>query len=388
MAKDKTAQGTESAEESAAAVENQSLENFDWDTSENGDFFGITNTGVPKEEEVQVKKKKVEDDASDTEEEEEEEKEDSTFFNIDSKGDEAEQEEEGDDDNLKENYYSSLTKKFKEKGIFQNIEIPDGEEITEEKFIEYQDEEIESRVEGALDSFMSELDDDAANFLRHKKEGGSTRDFFAAYRKSSEIPVGDLDDEVYQEKISRYYYTNIENLDAEDVDDRITWLKDSDKLSKYAAKQDSKIKDLDKKNKEDLQKSAKEDQRLQQEAKEKFVSTVKETLEKTNEIDNFKFTPQEKKDLHAFITKPSIKVANNKYLTGMQSKLQETLRDPQKMLLLAKLLKNDFDVSDVVAATTTETVKGIRKNIQRAEKTVAPAGSGRTSKKRNLADFF
>ncbi|MHA1200610.1 MAG: hypothetical protein ACTSQF_14930, partial [Candidatus Heimdallarchaeaceae archaeon] len=268
------------------------------------------------------------------------------------------------------------------------IEIPDEGEITEEKFIEFQDEEIESRVEGALESFMGELDNDGAAFLKHKRDGGTTESFFSAYSKSSEIPKGDIRDEDYQEKLSRYYYANVEKLELEDIDDRIEWLKDSDKLAKYAEKQDLKIKDLDKKSKENLQKQAKKKLELQEKANTAFVSSVKETLDKTDKIDNFTFSPKEKKSLHTFITKSTVKVSENKYQTGMQSKLFETLKDPKKRLILAKLLLNDFDVSDVVAASTTKQTKKVRSNIQRTKKTVAPVGSGKSNRKRNLADFF
>lgn len=395
MAKKETTQ-----EQEAATEDQQALENFNWDPDGSKDFFGIKDTAVETEEQVIEKVKKpaetaaaeVEEEVEETEEEKtarlkEEEKINASEFFKDEKDGDGDGDEEGTTAEIGEDYYKNLTKTLKEKGIFENIEIPEDEEIDEDKFFELHDEEIEARVEGALEGFMDELDEDGKGFLKFKKEGGDTKEFFNVYRGFSKAPTGDLDDEAFQEKISRYYYTNIEDLDIEDVDERIEWLKSSGKLEKYSEKQQVKIHALETKAKEDLQKQVKLKAKVQEEARRKFVSTVKETLENTEKVDNFVFNPKEKRKLHAFITKPTVKVGKNQYLTGMQDKLSKVLKDPKKMLLLAKLLNNDFDVSDVVAATTTENTKKIKKKIQRA-KITKPVTSGKSQRKKNLADFF
>lgn len=372
---------TQDKEKEVVEQENQSLENFDWDTTGEGDFFGIKGT-APEATEVEEVVKKVKEDSPEEEEQEAEEEEQETFFEVEEEKEKDNEQEEGDD------FFKTLSQNFKEKGIFQNIEIPEGEEITEEKFIELQDSEIEARVDEALEGFLEELDEDAAAFLKFKKEGGNTQDFFKVYGQNTSTPQGDIEDEAFQEKLNRYYYKNVEGLDEEDINDKLEWLKDSGKLQKYAEKHDEKLKELDKESKEDLQKKAKEQEKLQEEARQKFVDSVQQTLEETDEIDNFKFPEKEKKELHAFITKPTIKVAKNRYVTGMQSSLQEALKDPKKMLVLAKLLKNNFAVDDIVATTTTKATKKLKDDLQRVSRTVRPSSSGKSNKRRNLADFF
>lgn len=381
----------------------EDLQDFTWDDG-TSDFFEIAGTAVEKDEVEEVIEKvkdtvETEEEKEDTPkskegDESEEVDEDDNFFGIKTKENpktgevttEEVEEEEEEDKNTSS--YKSLAEKMKEQGIFQNVEFPeDEEEITEEQFIELQDTEVESRVGEALEGFFEELDDDGAAFLKFKKEGGDTADFFKVYSKGAEVPTGDLDDEAYQIKVSRYHYANVEKLDAEDIDDRIEWLKDSGKLEKYANKFDTSIKEFDKKQREDLQKATKEKAKAADAQRELFVSSVKEALDETDEIDNFKFNKKDKKDLPSFITKPSVKVGKNHYVTPMQSKLQTALRDKSKMLILAKLLMNDFDVSDLVNTKTTEKTKQVRKNIQR-KKSVAPTSSGKEGqRKRGLADF-
>ena len=42
------------------------------------------------------------------------------------------------------------------------------------------------------------------------------------------------------------------------------------------------------------------------------------------------------------MTKGTVKIGKNQFITGMQAKLQEVSKDPEKLVILAKLLKSDF----------------------------------------------
>jgi hypothetical protein len=379
------------AEEQAAQTQenkDKALADFSWDDG-GGDFFGIEETAVVKKEVVEKSEEGEDTTTKVKEKESEEENEDEEFFGLEVKeGAEGIEVEESEDTEEDESSYISIANKMKEGGIFQNIEIPEDEELTGDKFIELQDKEIESRVDEAFEGFFSELDVDAAAFLKHKKEGGSTQDFFKVYGQNTGAPTGDLDDESYQEKVSRYYYANVEKDEAEDIDDKIEWLKDSGKLEKYAGKFDQKIKDSEKEQKESLAKAAKTQSKADEDAKVAFANGVQEALDSTDQVDNFTFTKESKKSLLPFITKSNVKVGKNRYVTGMQSKLGTALRDPEKMLILAQLLQNDFDVSDIINNDNTTRTKKLKNDIQRKKTGVKPKSSGRTGSKRSLSDMF
>ena len=373
-----------------AAQENE-LADFSWDDGDGtGDFFGIEGTAPTIKEEEEEKKEASEEDKEEDKEDnkpkadtkEEEEEDDFGDFEGGRKAEGGEEEEE----DIKTSEYNTLALKMKESGIFNNIEISEEEELTEEKFIDLQDKEIESRVDEAFEGFFSELDDDAAAFLKFKKDGGNTEEFFKIYKDSGKAPEGDLDDENYQEKVSRYYYEHIEGDDSEDIDSKIEWLKDSGKLEKFAQKFDGKIKDSEKEAKENLQIQAKQADKDAAESKKRFVSSVQEALENTEKVDNFVFTPEGKKSLLPFITKQTVKVGKNRYITPMQDRLQTALKNPEKMLVLAQLLENDFDISSVVDSVTTGKTKKLKDDIQR-KRTVNPRSSGKVGKKRSLADI-
>ncbi|MCK5139982.1 MAG: hypothetical protein KAQ85_09090, partial [Thermodesulfovibrionia bacterium] len=358
MPEETSAQETKVAAQEAA--ENTALADFEWDESGSTDFFGIEGSAIEpvatEVTEVIKEVKKGEETpaettppvATKTTETEEEEEED--FFGIkETKDGIVETTEETAEEGEGVNYYTDTFAKMKEQGVFQNTELPENEEeLTQEKFIELQDSEIESRVDEAFEGFFSELDSDAAAFLKHKKEGGSTEDFFKVYGQNTGTPTGDLDDETYQEKIASHYYKSVDGDDPEDIDDKIEWLKDSGKLEKYAEKFDNKIKENDKKSKEDLKKQTAASIKASDESKKAFSDSVQEALDNIEQVDNFKFTPKSKKSLFPFITKPTVKVGKNHYITGMQSKLQTALKTPEKMLILAQLLENDFDLSGIL----------------------------------------
>lgn len=357
------------------------LETFNWDDP--GDFnFDEMVIEDNQEEKVEEKEEKQQTTAEEQKEQEKEEEDNDDVFSF-----EETAEEESGKVKTTSSPYKELTQKLKQKGIFQNVEIPEDEEVEEDKFFEYHDKEIEARVDEALEDWSEQLDEDGKAFIKFKKEGGKTEDFLKTYREAIERPSGDLKDESYQEKLSRYYYKKVEGLDPEDIDDRIQWLKDSGKLEKYAEKHDEKITEMEASSKQNLVEKQKEQARLAEEAKTKFVDAVRTALEETDEVGKFKFTPKLKKELLPFITKPTVKVGKNQYITGVQDKLKTALRDPSKMLILAKLLYNDFDVSDIEATTTTQQTRQIKGDLQRKEH-VKVTSSGQIGKKRSLADYF
>jgi hypothetical protein len=377
---------TEQAKSTEEAVDTaKALENFEWDDG-SSNFFGVEGTAEVKIDEAAEVIAEVKKEEEIAEKEEVEEKEDSSFFDIE-KDDKGEVIEKASTETEEEDYYKSLSSKMKENGIFQNVEIPEDEEITEDKFIELQDSEIESRVDEAIESFMGELDEDGAAFLKFKKEGGATSEFFKTYGQSTSVPQGDLDDEVYQEKLARHNYSAVDGDDAEDIDDKIQWLKDSGKLEKYAERFDGKMKEQEKASKVSIQENAKAQAKANDDSRKAFTDNVRETLDATDQVDGYKFTAQRKKTLLPFITKNTVKVGKNKYITGMQSKLQTALKTPEKMLVLAQLLQNDFDVSSLIADANTKVTKKLKTDIQRQKKGANLKGSGRTNKKRSLSDI-
>lgn len=379
-------------EEAVETPKNKELADFSWDDGKgSGSFFKIEEEEIsPAETKKEEKDEETPEQIKAREKEEvaaEEEENNESFFEIpEGKLDEDEDPIEEEDIIPGDGNYNSFAEKMKEAGILSKLELEEGAKLSLEDYAELQDEEIEARVDETFAGFFEEMDDDGTAFLKHKKDGGSTADFFKAYNTQGVAPTGDLDDEAYQEKLSRFYYKTIEKDDAEDIDDKIEWLKTSGKLEKYAERFDKKIKDTDKAAKEELVKANKARIKAQDESRAKFNDSVQEALDEIEEVNDFKFTKDDKKNLLPFITKASVKVGKNQFVTPMQSKLGTALKDPQKMLILAQLLHSDFDITPYIKNAGTADAKKLQKNLQRKDK--KPAGTGRVKTKRSLADAF
>ena len=87
------------------------------------------------------------------------------------------------------------------------------------------------------------------------------------------------------------------------------------------------------------------------------------------------------------MTKVKVKAGKNNYLTQMQNDLQKAFQDPEKILVIAKLLRNDFDISDVIRNTETKITKKTKDKIER-KPTIKSSKSSSGRKKKALHEYF
>ena len=372
------------------------LDDFTWE--EQDGFFGVgevENPPAPKKEE----KEKTEDEepapkgkapeekgdapegktGTSPDEEETEETEDNEDLDFFSTGSEEEEEEEETEQNT---VYKDILSSYTEQGLLgEDEEIP--EELDSEKFFEIQERVTENKADEIVKNFLTELDDDAASFLKYKRDGGDTAEFFKHLSNKHDRPTGDIDDESYQEKLVKFY-SKKEGLQDEEIQDRVEWLKDKGRLEKYAIQYEEKLDKQEKEAEKALAEGQKEQVRQLAENKRNFVSTVKTNLDKVTEVNGITFSSKDKKELLNYITKEDVKIGGNRVMSKMQSDLQKTIRDPEKMLLLAKFLNSDFDIEDQVAKKVTNKTRKTRKSL--SNKGVQLKSSG-VSKKKGLLDF-
>ena len=381
----------------------EELATFEWDTADNLELFGepVDETKLTEEEkktveedEEEPKKKPVEELTEEeklkeeekkkllTKEKEEKKEEEKVEFFTKPTEDEPEEQPAG----VGEKVLSIIASELKEQGIFSSVEIPEGD-LTEEQFVSLQEQEIENRIQETFEGFFEEMDEDGKAFLKFKKEGGKTSEFFDVVKNTSGYPTGDIETEVYQRRIARFHAEKIEGLDIDEAQEKVDWLEQNGKLDKYARRYDEKVRKLEASEKQRLEDSAVQLAKDREDGEKEFAKTIKSTLDETDEIKKFTISKKEKAELLGYITKPSVKVGKNRFLTGLQSDLNKLSQNPESLVLLAKLLRTDFDTSNLSTKIETETTKDLKKNIQRAQQNIKPSTSGST-KGRSLSDFF
>ena len=370
------------------------LMDFNWDEGGADSFFGLNEFGDENKTPAQQATPAQADELEETEDTDKPESEDKTKSK---KKDEKEKvsffEEEADEDKSKEktstadgSIYEDVYKDLKEAGIFKHVELEDGEELDADRLYELQQEEIEAEVTSRLDAWASqELDEDAKAFIKFKIQGGDTSKFFKTYQSTSEITLGDIEDEDYQDNLIRYQLQK-EGWDKDEIEDRLEFLTESNKKSKFAERYHDRLIKEQEKEKQALVKQAEEQRIRSKQQEEQFRTSIKETLDSNKEINGIKFTDKDKNNLINFLTKKE-KLEDGRVITGFQKKLSESFNDPKKIALLAKILNDDFDFSSFEKSAITKKTKEIKRNIEQRQ-SMRPTGSGSSSGANSLASLF
>lgn len=297
---------------------------------------------------------------------------------------------DGDDeppaDGDEDKYWNDVYSDFKDKGLFNHVELEEGEVLDSERLAELQEQEYEAEMSHRLQSWAGQIDEDAQAFIKFKTQGGSTEDFFRTYQSSYELPTGEITDEGYQDSIIRHQLRK-EGWDADEIEDRLDYLTTSKKKENVAKRYDTKLKksievekaELVRRN-EDAKKAAKADE-------ESFKNTIKDTLVKTQEVKGFKITSKDQTNIYNLLTRKQYKTNNGKSITGFQKKIGEAFQDPEKMILLAKLVDSDFDMSSFAKRATTQTSRKIKSRLEQ-HRNSRPTNSGSSLGGGNLADIF
>ena len=366
------------------------LLNFNWDENGADSFFGLNEFG---EEPKTVEKDKpaqavptqpaaTEEPDKEKEKEEDKTKEEVSFFDEEVEEDKTKKEST----NTESTFYEDVYKDLKEAGIFKHVELEDGEELDADRLYELQQEEIEAEVTSRLDAWASqELDDDAKAFIKFKIQGGDTSEFFKTYQNTSEITPGNIEDEDYQDNLIRYQLQK-EGWDKDEIEDRLEFLTESNKKSKFAERYHDRLIKEQEKEKQALVKQAEEQRTRAKQQEEQFRTSIKETLDSNKEINGIKFTDKDKGNLINFLTKKE-KLEDGRVITGFQKKLSESFNDPKKIALLAKILNDDFDFSSFEKSAITKKTKEIKRNIEQRQ-SMRPTGSGSSSGANSLASLF
>ena len=280
--------------------------------------------------------------------------------------------------------YHDMYKDMKEIGIFKHIELPEDEEIDADRFYELQQEEYEQEVAARLGAWATkDLDEDAQAFIKFKLKGGNTADFLNTYSQSSDFTLGDTSDEDYQDDLIRYQLSK-EGWDRDEIEDRLEILSKNGKKEKIAEKYHTRLENEQTEAKEALLEAQENQRKAARDQETKFKSTIKDTLETAEEINGIKFTTADKNDIFNYLTKRD---KGDKPATEFQKGLSEVFNDPNKIVLLAKIIKSGFDFSSISKAAVTKKTKEVKRNIEQRQ-SIRTASSGSSLVEGGLASLF
>lgn len=289
-----------------------------------------------------------------------------------------EDEEESDDVNSADDPVQLMVKSLAEVGLLPESDEPVEVEDAIQAIIMNAEEYIQKGIEAAIESWKDDIGEIGVSFARYVKAGGNPDDFFKMY--AQEHTAYDLQTASSQEQFLRYYYQSVENLDEDEIDDRIEMLQDRGRLEDQSKKLYSKLKDKqDQDNRKKIDQQVKEDeQRRRAQKKEQDELILK--LNKVDEYKGVRISKLEKPSLITFITRPTQELEGH-MVSGLTKALDTMYREnPEALLVLAKWAKTGFDVN---ALTGNPSPKQTKKEPSAATRDFKPS-----PQKKSVLDYF
>lgn len=370
------------------------LDTFQWDESvPELDFFGeVTknpNLAVEesdKDDEGKEEEKKTEDLDVFSEFEVEKEKEEDVVEDTDDA-------EEKTDKTVGEQQTSlsniSVANFLKDKGII-DFELEEGQELEDidaELLIE---EGFESSVEKKVGDLMAGLPDKVKNMVKFAINGGDPDEYLSTVAKSTTEGIStkmDISKESNQEKFMRFKLLS-EGNDEEFVDAQIEFFKDSGKLDSLATKayeswktkEDEKAATLAEEQRERVQKA--------KAAQIEYKKDIAKHLSEIESINNLKFTKKDAKELPDYIGEASVTLEDGRKITPFYRDLFESMKDKDKLVVIAKLVKSNLDLKDIETAVATKQAQKVKSDIQRQKEGKKISTASGSSQPKRLADYF
>jgi hypothetical protein len=304
--------------------------------------------------------------------------------------------EEGEDEEEEDETatFTAMAADLKERGFFEHVEIKEGETLDQEKFYDSLDQELEGRLDETLEAMFENLDDDAKNFIKFKKNGGKTSDFLNTYAVNASLDLEALDPEKKEDqtKIARHYLSTVENLEGEDLEDRLEWLEESGKFKTKSGSYLKKLKELDKQAKDQLIADQAKASKLREENAKKFSEQFNKVLLKTEKVGIIPFTKSDA-DLGDYINKPKVKVGKDRYIPQFQADIAEIFKAEtdeakQQLAAIAKIIRKKFVLEDLVTKTQTVVTRQAKSKLAEVKAQGKNLKSSGGYSKKSLSDFF
>jgi hypothetical protein len=369
------------------------------DTSQQHDFFGETNlvedviTSVEKDDVVdptktEEVKEKI---AKEKEEQELVDKQFETFLPTSKgTGNEYEDENEGTDPS-KEKPTSVVSPKttlafLKEKGLVEYEEDPE-KPLTDQDADNLLEDSWEAALEKEVESTIKDLPDELKQLIKFASKGGDVGQLLGKMVQHATSGINknsDIDNEDVQVLAVTMDLRN-QGHDQEYIDAQIEFLKEKDKLGGIAKKSFDKIvaeQEAETAGQVQRQKEVLENKKK---AAREYKNNITTHINSLEDAGGLPISKQDKTVLPTYISEPTVELQDGRFVSEMQADLFKVMADKDKIVLLAKLLKSDFDFGAIERKKQTAAARGIKDEIQRADKTQtitnSSSGGHKTQKK-------
>jgi hypothetical protein len=370
------------------------------DSSQQHDFFGETNlvedvvTTVEKDDVVDSTKK-AEEETKAKEDQELIDEQFKEFTGVSKVSSEDDDDEVGDSTKGREpaSVVSPKTTLafLKEKGLVDYEEDPDNP-LSDDDADNLLEDSWEKSVEAEVEATIKDLPSELKELIKFASKGGDVGELLGKMVQHATSGINknsDISNEDVQVLAVTMDLRN-QGYDQEYIDEQIEFLKEKDKLEGIAKKSFDKIvseQETETAGQVQRQKEALDYRKKQ--ARE-YKTNITTHINSLDEMGGLPISKQDKTTLPTYISEPTVELQDGRVVSEMQADLFKVMADKDKIVLLAKLLKTDFDFSAIERKKQTQAARGIKDEIQRADKTqrVSNTGGGQKPNKKAIWDMI
>ena len=280
---------------------------------------------------------------------------------------------------------------LKEKGLVDYDEDPDNP-LTEDDADNLLEDSWEKSVEAEVEATIKDLPDEIKQLIKFASKGGDVGELLGKMVQHATSGINknsDINNEDVQVLAVTMDLRN-QGYDQEYIDEQVEFLKEKNKLEGIAKKSFDKIvaeQETETAGQVQRQKEVVEYRKKQ--ARE-YKTNITTHINSLDEMGGLPISKQDKTILPTYISEPTVELQDGRIVSEMQSDLFKVMADKDKIVLLAKLLKSDFDFSAIERKKQTQAARGIRDEVQRVDKTqrVSNSGGGQKSNKKAIWDMI
>jgi|694.fasta_scaffold22472_12 hypothetical protein len=347
------------------------------DSSQQHDFFGETNLEVDAVDVALKDDVKTEEDlAKEEEEKKEQELIDDQFkaFEKDAPKVQTEDEEEDKTSSGKKEPVTNVNNKqtlefLKEKGLV-DYELEDGVELTEEDAEHLLEDSWEKALELEVEATIKDLPQDIKDLVKFASKGGNVGELLGKmiqHATSGITKDSDIDNEDVQ-VLAVTMDLKSQGYDQEYIDSQIEFLKEKDKLEGIAKKSYDKIIEAQENETAGQVQRQKDIAESRKKQAREYKTNITSHINSLNETGGLPLSKQDKTSLPTYISEPNVELQDGRFVSEMQADLFKVMADKDKIVLLAKLLKTDFDFSAIERKKQTQAARGVREAVERVDR--------------------
>lgn len=280
---------------------------------------------------------------------------------------------------------------LKQKGIVE-FELEEGKELTDEEADAILEDSWDASLEAGIEETIKELPDEVKALIKIATNGGNVMQMMAKLAASVSAGIT-KDTDMTQESNQILVMTEDlreQGYDTEEINTHIDFLKSSGKLEAMSGK--AFTKKIEKQN-ADLAAESKRAVEAKENAKKQqreYKSAVAAHVSTLNDLNGFPINKKDKQELPGYMSEPTVELKDGRFITPMMYDFYKAQSDKDKSVLLAKILKNNFDFSTLVNTKITEETRKKRETLEEVNKTGSNGSSRQKTARviKTVADYL